>query len=132
MKNVAFAFVGDLAIAVYGAENPTDEEIAESLQAFAPLNKERVRSLIVSDGGAPSALQREQLINSVGGHAHRSAVVTDAGKVRGAVTALSWFNKNIKAFPKAKLADALVYLNVPAAQHDQVQREIRRLEAEVK
>lgn len=131
MRNVAFLIVGDLAIAVYGAQSPTDEEIEESLKAFTPLNPARARSLIISDGGSPSPLQRKLLLDALGGHEHLSAVISDSPKVRGAVTALSWFNKKIKAFSKAKIGDAMTYLSIPTAQVDVVRREIKRLEKEL-
>jgi hypothetical protein len=131
MKNVAFSIVGDLAIAVYGAQNPTDEEIEESLKVFTTLNPARVRSLIISAGGSPSPLQRKLLLDALGGGEHLSAVLSDATKVRGAVTALSWFNKKIKAFARAKMAEALAHLSVPPAQFDAVQREVKRLEKEL-
>ena len=49
--------------------------------------------------------------------------------IRGMVTALSWFNREIRAFPPTGLSDALDYLQVPQSRIDLIQREMLKLRA---
>ncbi len=127
MKNVAQKIVGNVIISVYNEHSPTDEEHRELVAVLKSLDHERMRSLVFTKGGAPSAAQRRELNDALGGKQFLTAVVSDARIVKGVVTAMSWFNSAIKAFSMQELDAALEYLDVPRFQFDQVRREARRL-----
>jgi hypothetical protein len=131
MRNVALQPVGNLMIAVYNENPPTNTEHLEVLSVFRSLDLERTRCLTVTKGGAPTAAQRKDLTEALGGRQFRSAVVTNAHFVRGIVTALSWFNSEIRAFSKEQMQDALKYLDVPPESWEEVLATVKRLEADV-
>ena len=69
--------------------------------------------LVATKGGGPTSTQRKYLNDLLAGRHVPVAVMSSSTAVRGVVTALSWFNRKIKAFPPEGLADALTYLEIP-------------------
>ena len=131
MKNVAIKVIDRLFLVVYGAANPTDEEWDEYLDLVKRHGIERTMQLIFTDGGEPSAPQRRVLNELLGGRTVPVAVVSGSVRVRGTVTALSWFNRKIRAFPPSALRDALAYLEIPVSRTELIEREMRRLRLEL-
>ena len=116
---------------VYGTANPTDDEWADYLDLVERHGIERTMQLILTDGGEPTRAQRRQLNHLLGGRTVPVAVVSRSTRVRGTVTALSWFNRKIKAFPPAGLHEAIAWLEIPATRTALIEREIIRLRAEL-
>ena len=80
-----------------------------------------MRTLVLTDGGGPDALQRGSLTTLAERHgAGVTAVVTGATKARLVVTALSWFFSNIKSFGPDDIERALVFLNLEEDEHAKV------------
>jgi hypothetical protein len=77
----------------------------------------KVRSLAITDGGAPNTVQRGELIGDVHeGHvktAAVSSVLTNRLK-RGIATAIFWLNPNFRAFPPEEFSRALEHLDLGA------------------
>lgn len=74
-----------------------------------------IRALSISDGGGPSARQREQLnalMRRFTGGRGCVAIVTADPIVRGMVKALSWVNPQARAFAPRQLSSAIDYLGV--------------------
>jgi len=116
-------------LVLHTKDNPTDEEWAEYVE-FSKKNVQFLRSsLIITEGGGPNTLQRGQLndVLEAQGFKSKISVVTLSRLVRGIVTAISWFNPNIKAFSTIQIPAALEYLEIPAAEHDTIYREIKSL-----
>lgn len=116
-------------LVMHTKDNPTDEEWTEYVE-FAKKNVQFLRSsLIITEGGGPNTLQRGQLndVLEASGFKSKISVVTLSRLVRGIVTAISWFNPNIKAFSTIQIPAALEYLEIPAAEHDVIFREIKAL-----
>ncbi len=130
-KNLAFCFLGDLAISVFGLDGPTEREFDDYMQAFLKQEITKMRSLTITAGGGPTAAQRKTLNEALKGRSLPAAVVSSAPMIRGVVTALSWFNPKIKAFPVDKLASALEYLEVPRVTWDGVHASVLKLEREI-
>src|SRR5580698_8857062 len=99
MKNMAITVIDRLFIVVYGATNPTDEEWRAYLAMVERHGIDRTMQLIATDGGGPTSSQRRVLNEILAGRAVPVAVVSGNARIRGTVTALSWFNRRIKAFP---------------------------------
>ncbi|MFY0537349.1 hypothetical protein [Nannocystis pusilla] len=59
------------------------------------------------------------------------SVVTLNRLVRGIVTALSWFNPNVKAFTTVQIPAAIEYLEIPKDHHERLMAEIKRLRDKV-
>ena len=131
MKNVAFKLVGYTCICYYNAFAPTEHDHRDSIQFFRKLDFDRIKLLAITEGGAPSTMQRKDFNDALRGHQPPLALLTDSSLVRGAITAYSWFNKNIRAFPRANLADALSYLGVPELQYGKMEREVNGLREQV-
>lgn len=131
MKNLAIKVIDRLFIVVYGTHDPTDEEWSAYLDLAERHGIEQTMQLICTDGGEPTATQRRQLNEILDGRTVPVAVVSGSTRVRGTVTALSWFNRKIKAFPPSGLRDAIDYLEIPASRADLIEREIRQLRAEL-
>jgi len=131
MKNLAIKVIDRLFIVVYGAHDPTDEEWDDYLALAKRNGIEQTVQLICTDGGAPTSAQRRELNEILGGRTVPVAVVSRSPRVRATVTALSWFNRAIKAFPEKGLRDALEYLEIPASRADLIEGEIQRLRLEL-
>ena len=131
MKNMAFKVIDRLFLVVYGTANPSDEEWDAYLDLVKRHGIDRTMQLIFTDGGEPSAPQRRVLNELLGGRPVPVAVVSGSVRVRGTVTALSWFNRKIRAFPPSAMGDAIAYLEIPASRTDLIEREVRQLQAEL-
>ena len=131
MRNIAIKVVDRLFIVVYGARDPTDDEWADYLALVRRHGVDRTMQLIFTDGGEPTSTQRRLLNELLGGRPVPVAVVSASARVRGTVTALSWFNRRIRAFPPHGLRDALDYLEIPASRTELIEREARRLREEL-
>ncbi len=127
MKNVAIKVIDRLFLVVYGTANPSDEEWDAYLDLVKHHGIERTMQLICTDGGEPSATQRRVLNELLSGRTVPVAVVSGSVRVRGTVTALSWFNRKISAFPPTALRDAIAYLEIPASRTDLIAREMAQL-----
>ena len=128
-RNMGFKIIGNLVIAVYNEKPPTDEDHKLTLAAYLKLDPTRTKALVVTGGGAPTTLQRKDFTEAFQGHDFQSAVVTDSAMARAIVTAISWFNKKMKAFPRAKMEDAFKFLEIPPGMYDRVHKEIQTIEA---
>ncbi len=90
-------------------------------------------ALTLTDGGAPSAEQRRQLVQAAsegtGGRVEciRSSVVSDSMFVRGVVTALGWFIRDMRMFPPTQVEQALDYIGVPPSDRAVVRDDLTEL-----
>lgn len=71
-----------------------------------------VRTLVVTEGGGPDTRQRTRLNEILAGAPTLAAIVTDSLVARGIVTALGWFNPDIRPFSLASLSEAMRYLGL--------------------
>ena len=131
MKNVAIKVIDRLFLVVYGTADPSDEEWDAYLGLVKHHGIDRTMQLICTDGGEPSAPQRKVLNEVLGGRTVPVAVVSSSVRVRGTVTALSWFNRKIRAFPPPALREAIAYLEIPASRIDLIERELEKLRLEL-
>ena len=131
MKNVAIKVIDRLFLVVYGASNPTDEEWKYYLEVTQQHGIDRTTQLIFTDGGGPTSTQRKYLNDLLAGRTVPVAVVSSSVRVRGTVTALSWFNRKIRAFPPTALREAVAYLEIPASRTDLIARELEQLRREL-
>lgn len=111
---MAWHFEGRIAITVHGERAPSREDWATYIETISRLpNLATVRALVVSAGGGPNAIQRGELVDlfdSDDRGATRTAIVTRSMTMRGIATAISWFNRGLKAFKPSEMDAALVYL----------------------
>ena len=131
MKNVAVKVIDRLILVAYGTGNPTDAEWDEYLDLVKRHGVDRTMQLIYTGGGEPSAPQRRALNELLGGYPVAVAVVSSSVRVRGTVTALSWFNRRVRAFPTSAWRDAIAYLEIPTSRADLIEREMQKLRLEL-
>lgn len=120
-----------LVILVHSKSSPSEGEWDDYCKAVKGWCKEIRGVLVVSEGGGPNSMQRAQLEEALDRDrfSGKTAVVTLSSIARGIVTAMSWFNPNIKAFSTIQIPAALDYLGVPKDDRDEVQKEIQALRA---
>jgi hypothetical protein len=133
MKNLAMKVVDRLFIVACGPASPTDREWADYLQLVACQGVEQTRQIVSTVGGVPTVVQRRKLAALLEGRVVPIAVVSGNARGSTTVTAISWFNRRVRAFhaTSAGLRGALVYLGIPTVRADLIERELHRLRVEV-
>lgn len=139
MRNMVFATINQFTVAVHTKNSPNDDEWDEYLTAHAPYIERGVamRVLVVTEGGAPTALQRMKMNDLVADWMRRNpdcirtAIITRSAFVRGVVTAIGWFRPIARAFGPDHLEQALAYLEVPPNYAQEIQQIIPKLKAKL-
>ena len=131
MKNAGYTIIGDYLISAWGEVTLSSDEEQEMLAFFKTLDLERIRCLVFTKGAAPTAMMRKHMHDALGGREMMAAIVTDVYFMRGIVTTMSWFNKQVRAFPSSALESALRYLEIPPDQYELFRRESVKLQAAV-
>ena len=111
------------------AVTPTDadwDEFMEILSAARP-DFERIRILVMTDGGSPSTEQRKRLAIALGGKLVRVAVVTDSMKVRFIVSSIALLNREIASFANKEIAEAYAHLSLTRAEQKLAQAMIAEM-----
>jgi hypothetical protein len=132
MKNIAYKIIGNVNVAVHGESSPSDAEWKEYTEAVRVelekgLDPAAMRTLVFSDGGGPSAAQRKRINDILNGRTTPVALVSSSGMMRGVVTALQWFNPEMRTFSPDEVVDALKFLKVPESQYELIWKETQKL-----
>lgn len=128
-----YLVVSSVAIMVHTKDNPSEEEWSDFMTR---LRQDRGRygcALIFTDGGGPSTMQRGQMNDAFEEIKFKGkvAVVTVSRLARGIVTALSWFNPNVKSFTPLQVNAALEYLEVLPGDQDKVRNELTKVRSQL-
>ncbi len=105
--------LGRFVVTVHSEREPLDEEWSRyvaSAREYLPLLDQRI--LVISGGGAPNAAQRRQLVTLLEGGLAPTAILTGSWLMRGAGTAVSWFNPSLRVFGLDGLAQAMDHLQL--------------------
>jgi hypothetical protein len=130
-KNMVFKRYGRLWVIVHNKETPTAKEWDSYLDAVRDVDLDKVRTLVFTDGGGPDVKQREKINQFLQGQETRVGVISNSVINRGAITALSWFNKGIKSFRPDEWQGAFEYLEIAHADWNQVWDLIRLLQRDI-
>jgi hypothetical protein len=130
-RTMAFRLIGDLFCVAHSAAPPSDAEWNLYVDALKRMDPTRVRTLVFTLGGGPSADQRERVNSLLKGRATLVAVVTDSVWVRVIVRALSWKNPMIQAFSSSELDKVWRHLKMSPADIATAARELAELRREV-
>lgn len=119
---MAIVTVGELdtLLWLHTEVDPPQDEFAGAVAQVGVLKRNkgdlsRLRSLVLTDGGAPNAAQRAQLMLEVFEGNVKSAVVTTVLNnrlKRGIATAISWINPSFRAYSPEQFEVALSYLDL--------------------
>jgi hypothetical protein len=110
-----------VALCLQTERDPSVAEWSSGCQAFRELRKQcgdntaSLRTLIISDGGAPNTLQRAEFFQAALGGLHPTAVISISLSnpvKRGIATAISWLNPHFRAFEPQRWSDAFGYLDL--------------------
>jgi hypothetical protein len=113
MASMSFRQVGRLFVLAHRAGAPANDEWQRYVEAVAAhQNIEDMRTLVMTQGGNPSSLQRGRLNEAMRGRPSPAAVLSTAASIRMAVTALSWFNPMIRSFKPNDMTSAFDYLQL--------------------
>lgn len=114
-------------------DTPRDEEWNAFLRLLEACEDiERVRLLVVTDGGGPNSAQRSRLEGVLKGRSMRVAIVTDSAKSRFIASAISLFNRDHRGFSRAEMAGAYAHLRLTAVESRQVEFALRDMEPMIK
>src|SRR5262249_28734104 len=94
---------------------PTDPEwdvYLEDIAGIAKRHKGVVRSLVFTEGGPPTPVQRKKLGALSKTMIARSAVITSSVIARTVVTAIAWFGFDIRSFSPTNVEQAYAFLDV--------------------
>jgi hypothetical protein len=91
-----------------------DDALKAGRAALSEQGPGKVAFLVITDGGAPTSTQRKRLFEAMNGAHFPIAVMNTNPLIRGVVTAISWFNPDIKAFAPTRFAEAVDYLGFSA------------------
>jgi hypothetical protein len=132
-RSLVTAVVGSIIVLRENQNTPTDRDWDDFLQILREhrANNERVRILVVTDGGGPSSAQRKRLEEALGGRSFRVSVVTDSAKVRFIVSSIALLNRDIKTFSKAEIKGAFEHLRLDPTDQETAKNEIRKLERDL-
>lgn len=103
--------LGTLVLCWNGPENTTDDEWSRMLALFrAQPDLDKLRILVVTEGGAPPPHQQKQLFHVLGGRPVTVAIMASGVGTRFVISSLALFIKRIRGFRLDELSDAAVHL----------------------
>lgn len=122
VSNMVFEAVGRTLVVVHNKDFPTDAEWDAYLQALVAHleHGDNRRSLVLTEGGAPSSKQRTRMSALVGDHSAPTAVVSTSAPVLATVRALHLSNPGIRAFDPSDIHGALEHLGLNASEQQKV------------
>ena len=113
--SMAWRFEKRLLVLVHGARGPTDLEWQRLLTETLELGDEAERRImVVSYGGAPDVDQRKRLASIIGSTPSLTVVMTSSALGRAVTSALSFFNRRMKAVDLNDFEGAFAHLRVNA------------------
>jgi hypothetical protein len=118
-------------VMVQNKETPNDEEWDEFLTLLVKHRAElpKLKLLVTTDGGGPSAIQRKRLENALQGTPMRVAVISDNMKVRFVASMIALFHADHRSFLTTELEDAYNHLRMNVIERRHVHAVVRELTA---
>jgi hypothetical protein len=128
---------GELFLGLQDVGPATDQQWAPLIEGLRSARASltgsgQVCALVISDGGAPNAGQRADLARTLEGIPFKCGVLSDSTLVRGAVTAMSWFNSGMKSFSPRDSQLWLAYAPLDESEIPVVRRAIAELYKKLK
>ena len=116
-KSLLYEDIGTVFVQVVSGA-PADPEWNAMLDRMVANEYPLIRVLVSADGGSPNAAQRQRLADRIGKRPQRGAILTESAVVRGAITAIRWFNPSIdtRAFSPKAFDEAAAFLDVPNSE----------------
>lgn len=122
-----FRLNGSVMVIRQGTEAATEHEWRGLLTELGQQDFTKLRVLIATDGGGPSAEQRASLKVIMAGRSVRTAVVSDSIKVRFTIATIALINREHHGFSNRELSQAYDFLQLTPAQRGDTERALRQL-----
>jgi len=136
---VAHPDFGEIIVTAHNDRALSNEEWEENYLRYVRDMKSRGKlnqgaNLVFAEGKGPSSMQRSAG-NAIFGkdqeYTFRVSVITNSLMVRGAVTAISWFNPQIRAFSPSDWMRAYSHVRVTAAHYRLIRQSVEVLAQKV-
>jgi len=128
-RNLVVRRVGPLMVMVQNKETPSDGEWDEFLSLLVEHRAElpKLKLLVTTAGGGPSATQRKRLENALQGTPMRVAVISDNMKVRFVASMIALFHVDHRSFLTTELEEAYDHLQLTSIERRHVQAVVNEL-----
>jgi hypothetical protein len=115
-QNLAVQFAAGYAVFVHTDRPPTAADWSRVVAEYRKVpNVKGMRVLVYSDGGAPTAAQRAELLSGMGLAQPRLAILTKSVIARIASKAVALFAPELRVFDANQLEAALDYLQLSSS-----------------
>ena len=125
---LACGLVDDVVLVALGASALTDEDAHRAL--VERQGGDGTRQILWTSGPPTRTLSRA-LYALFAGRAVPTAVISPVWAVRITVALLSLFDRQVRAFPPARLRDAVAFLGIAPRRYPVIERDLRSLCAEL-
>jgi hypothetical protein len=129
MMTMTWRVVGTVLVITETVDTPSDAEwnafIRDTIQYRRQVDEMRV--LINTDGGGPNAAQRSLIKGAIGGKQFRSAVVSDAIKLRFIAAAIMLISKHHKSFTTREWQRAYEHLSLSVEERRGVEAAVSQM-----
>jgi hypothetical protein len=134
MTTLLWKVVGSVMVVRENKETPSDMEWDAFIAATTEYRKrvDMLRVLIITDGGGPNGNQRSKIKDAIGDKQFKSAVVSDAIKIRFIASAIMLISKNHASFTTREASGAYTHLALTADERRKVDECVVQLDAELK
>jgi hypothetical protein len=133
-QNMYFRFIGRIFLAIHTHQAPSDAEWGAALAEMGPFLAASGRqcTLVFTDGGAPSAAQRKNLREVLGGRDLLIAVLSGALLPRFVNASIALFNKSIRSFSPDEFPQARDYLRLDGSEMKQLREAFSQIQEELR
>src|SRR5690606_30798982 len=114
---------------VHTAQVPSDEDWGEYMAGvddYLPLEGQRI--LVLSAGGGPNSAQRKLMTDALNGAKVPVAILTSSWLMRGAATAVSWFNPSLRVLGPTAMDAAFEHLELTPWERGESVRVVQELQ----
>jgi hypothetical protein len=125
--------LGSLLVIRHNKNDATEQDWDEFLK-FLSTNRaqlDRIRILIYTDGGIPTAPQRKRLAATLEGIHMLVGCVSDNIKVRFSGATIALFQKNYRQFSLAEIEKAYEHLHMTPSERERALAAFKELEADL-
>jgi hypothetical protein len=129
-KTLVWRYTARFMVVVHSEYPPSDAEGTALMEEWEA-RPELARSLVYSEGGAPSLRDRARITNLLRERGGAVAVVSESPFARAAGRALNVFRPEIRVFRPNDLESAFDYLGATAGERKEMLRVLDELRAEL-
>lgn len=131
-RTAAWQWVGNYLVEAFATDTVDKARWTELMGEIATRRASLQGVLVLPGSPVPSATQRGQLTEALGGSTVRAAVLSDSALARTALTAINFFVQGqARAFAADQVDSALTHLGVPQDQRAQMRQAMATLQQEL-